>query len=85
MRKAGAVPEVIQPVLFAEQEARQRQSEAKALSKVDAAWNAAGQVQASAEEAAAAVAAALAALATARQRLEKSQHKHQERLAAAQA
>ena len=58
IRKAGAAPEVLQPVLAAEQEARQRQSEAKATSKLDAARNAAIQAQTSVEAAEAAVAAA---------------------------
>ena len=84
MRKAGAAPEVIKPVLAAEQESCQRQSEAKALSKLDAARNAANQAQASVETAEAAVAVAEVALAAARQRLEKAKQKHQERLAAVQ-
>ena len=85
MRKAGAAPEVIQPVLTVEQEARQRHFEAKALSKLAAARNAAGQAQASVEAAEAVVAAADTAVATVRQRLEKAQHTHEERLAIVQA
>ena len=84
MRKAGAAPDVIKPVLAAGQEARQRQSEAKALSKLDAVWNAANQAQASVESVEAAVAAAEDALTNARQRLETVQQKHQERVAAVQ-
>ena len=73
MRKAGAAPEVLQPVLAAEQEARHRQSEAKAVSKLDAARNAAAQAQTSITAAEAAVTSAEIALAAARQRLENAQ------------
>ena len=76
MRKAGAPLDVIQPVLAAEQEARQRLTEAKASSKFDAARHAAAQAQTAVESAEAAVVTAEEALTKARQRLEKCQLRH---------
>ena len=84
MRKAGAPPNVIEPVLAAEQEARQRLSEAKASSKVEAARHAASQAQTAVESAGAIVAAAEEALSKARERLERCKQRHHERVAAVQ-
>ena len=84
MRKAGAPPNVIEPVLAAEQEARQRLSEAKASSKVEAARHAANQAQTAVESTEAIVAAAEEALAKARERLERCKQRHHERVAAIQ-
>ena len=85
MRKSGAAQDVIKLVLAAGQEARHRQSEAKALSKLDAACDAASQAQASVETAEAVVAAAEEALTNACHRLEEAQQKHQERVASVHA
>ena len=68
--------DVIQPVLAAEQEARQRLMEAKASSKLDAARHAAAQAQTAVESAEVAVVTAEEALTKARQRLEKCKFRH---------
>ena len=85
MRKAGAPPNVIEPVLAAEREARQRQTEAKASSKLEAARHAANHAQTAVDSAEAAVAAAEEAFANARQRLDRCKQRHRERTAAIQA